>query len=121
MILLRLLEPSKTVTFVLNCEPDNVTKRLSEFVEPGMRFVWFTRDHKPFEGEVERTYFHITRIIHYGQWFRPIIDGSVSAGPSGTIVTLTMRILTVTRLFYGFTLLFFLSVASVFTYVKLSK
>ncbi|NLB66748.1 MAG: hypothetical protein GX803_09795 [Lentisphaerae bacterium] len=64
---------------------------LHDMVEP-TKWLRLTRDHKTFQGTVERDGFKITRIIHYRNSFLPVVRGRFKPGPSGVTVAVTMRL-----------------------------
>ncbi|WP_420643576.1 hypothetical protein [Candidatus Leptofilum sp.] len=51
----------------------------------------FSKDHKPFEGEIEGFTFKISRIIHYRNNFLPILVGQIEDDLDATKVKITAR------------------------------
>ena len=87
----RFIEPKTSLVIALRCDPDRAISKLVDFVEPGITLFWFSRNHKPFEGYVQETSFRITRILHYGNGFRPVLEGSVRRDNDAALVFVKMR------------------------------
>ena len=74
---------------------------LQKIVEPSKIFRSpFSKKHRYFEGSVDGNHFKINRIINYRNSFLPIIEGSFRPEPSGTVVTLNLRLLWPVMIFW---------------------
>ena len=51
----------------------------------------FSKDHKPFQGELEGFTFKISRIIHHRNGFLPILVGEIKDDLDATLVQITAR------------------------------
>src|ERR1700681_909747 len=73
--------------------PARAAAVLREIVKPNKNFRSpFSKKHRYFEGSVEGDRFKISRIInYYRNSFVPIIEGTFRPEPSGTIVTMSLR------------------------------
>jgi hypothetical protein len=73
--------------------PARAAAVLQKIVEPNKNFRSpFSKKHRYFEGSVDGDHFKISRIInYYRNSFVPIIEGSFRPEPSGTIVSLNLR------------------------------
>ena len=81
--------------------PARAAAVLRKIVEPSKIFRSpFSKKHRYFEGSVYGDHFKISRIINYQNSFLPIIEGSFRPEPSGTIVTLKMRMLWPVMIFW---------------------
>ena len=71
----------------------NVTLgKIAALIEPRQFIrVPFSRDHKPFEGEIEGFAFKISRIIHYRNGFLPILIGEIEDDLDATKVKISAR------------------------------
>ena len=70
---------------------DEARKRLNDAIEPKRFRRWSEANHKPYQGNVEGSYFEISRIIHYRNSFLPIIKGEIQPEMSGSSIHITMR------------------------------
>jgi hypothetical protein len=83
--------------------PDEVQQRISGFVEPFKWFRWLSsREHKPYEGQIESYKFRISRAIHYRNSFLPIITGEIQPDSGGSTIRITMRMDELTSIFMFF-------------------
>lgn len=72
---------------------NEAVERIAPLVEPKRFFRNpFSRRHKEFEGAITAQDFKISRIIHYNNSFRPVIDGQFVRTPSGTRLTVKMTL-----------------------------
>jgi hypothetical protein len=62
----------------------------------------FWGNHKVFQGTISSAGFKITRIIHHGNAFLPVIEGTISSGPLGSAISIRMRLNLITRVFMCF-------------------
>ena len=64
-------------------------QKLMEIVEPRkMRWGW-SRNHLPFEGEVEVSTFRFSRVINYRNSFLPILEGEIQNDLDATKLVIT--------------------------------
>jgi hypothetical protein len=109
---LEYVEPQRALGITLTCSKEQAVEKLALCVEPGMWLLWVRRDHRPFEGYVNNDTFCITRIRHYGNWFRARIEGTVTSANGGSFVLLRMKMFTITRVLYSVFLFLSLIIAS---------
>jgi hypothetical protein len=84
--------PFRRFEILTPMSPARATKVLQEIVEPSKAFRWpYSKNHRYFEGTVDRDRFKISRILGYRNSFVPIIEGSFRSDDSQTIATLNMR------------------------------
>jgi hypothetical protein len=69
--------------------PEAFVAALNSQVEP-KRLFRMSSNHLPFQGDISRDGFRITRIIHYRNSFLPIVSGKYFPGPSGIVVEIWM-------------------------------
>ena len=84
--------PFRKVRFTSPKTVAQAAQVLQDIVEPRKTFRWrIPSGHRYFEGTVEVDRFKISRIIRGRNSFLPIIEGTFREEPSGTAVTLNMR------------------------------
>jgi hypothetical protein len=85
--------PFREFEFSTPIGPARAAAVLRKIVEPSEMFRSpFSKKHRYFEGSVDGDHFKISRIInYYRNSFVPIIEGSFRPEPSGTIVSLNLR------------------------------
>lgn len=67
-------------------------QKLMEIVEPRkLRWGW-SRNHLPFEGEVEVSTFRISRVINYRNSFLPILEGEIHNDLDATKLVITAHL-----------------------------
>ena len=66
-----------------------IVAALNSRIEPRKR-LRSSSDHAPFQGEIARDGFRITRVIHYRNAFLPVVTGRFLSGPAGTRVNIRM-------------------------------
>lgn len=70
-----------------------IEARLDEVVEPKkLRWAFFSRDHKPYQGTFNTEKFDVSRIIHYRNSFLPMIKGRISTDMGQTRIDITMQL-----------------------------
>ncbi len=85
------LLPFEKVRLVSPAPPEEVMRRLAASVEP-KKWLRFSRDHLPFQGQLRADGFTIARIIHYRNSFLPTVVGRVHAQPGGgAVIEATLR------------------------------
>ncbi len=76
-----------------NTSVPRLMETLQEHVEPRKWIRWgWSRDHKPFQGEVTEEGFKTSRVIHYRNSFLPYLAGKFEQGPLGTAVRVKMQL-----------------------------
>jgi hypothetical protein len=70
--------------------PAEIYQSLSRAVE-SERPVRLREASKPYQGQITPSSFKITRVVPYGYFYLPVIQGKFHAGRSGSAVDLTMR------------------------------
>jgi hypothetical protein len=85
-----LFAPFERLTIETPLAPEEVHRRLVQVIEPKQMFRFFSRDHKPYQGNLNRDRFEVSRIIHYRNSFLPVIKGEIRPGLGGTVVDITM-------------------------------
>jgi hypothetical protein len=84
--------PFRRFEILTPMSPAHATRVLQENVEPSKTFRWtYSKNHRYFEGTVDRVGFAVSRIIGYRNSFVPIIEGSFRSDGPQTIATLNMR------------------------------
>src|SRR5260370_2596688 len=84
--------PFRKFEFSTPLSPERASAVLHEIVEPAKTLRWsISKDHRYFEGTVERERFKINRIISGQDSFRPTIEGLFRGEAGGSVVNLTMR------------------------------
>ncbi|WP_420632349.1 hypothetical protein [Candidatus Leptofilum sp.] len=77
-----------------------VRQKLMEIVEPRkVRWGW-SRNHLPFEGEVEIKTFRISRVINYRNSFLPILDGEIYNDLDATKLVITAHLHLLVMIFW---------------------
>jgi hypothetical protein len=89
----------EVVSFRSPLPPEEVLSRLDGATSPARWRNPFSRQHRPFEGEVNPSGFAIARIIHYRNSFVPRVEGRVKAESGGSTIELTFRLKTFNGLF----------------------
>lgn len=86
--------PFENYVLTTNLSADEVYQRLSDIIEPKktFRLSMFNRNStKPYEGEISRNSFTISRIISYRNSFLPIIHDDISTLFGQTQIQIKMR------------------------------
>ncbi len=83
--------PSDQFEIQTTMSAEDIVASLSSEIEPNKLFGMST-DHAPFQGDISRHGFKITRIIHYRNSFLPIISGKFLPGDAGVKVAIRMRL-----------------------------
>jgi hypothetical protein len=86
-----LFAPFERLTIETPLTPEEARQRLAEVVEPKRLFRFFSRDHKPYQGDLDGYHFEVTRIIHYRNSFLPVIKGEIRSGLGGSVIDITMQ------------------------------
>ncbi|MFN0063228.1 MAG: hypothetical protein ACKVPX_12040 [Myxococcaceae bacterium] len=72
---------------------DEIIRRLGAATEPSK---WlrnpFSRNHKPYQGQITGSTFKVTRVIHYRNSFLPTVVGSVRSDGTGAVIEATLRL-----------------------------
>jgi hypothetical protein len=79
--------------------PTDALQALRSVVEPGKFLRFSTAGAKAFQGTVDVSGFRITRIIGYRNSFLPVIVGTVTPAPGGSLVRIHMRMIVFVMLF----------------------
>lgn len=83
--------PRERIIVETHLTPTEVQQRLDEVIEPKRVFRGFSRDHKPYQGELFNNRFEVTRIIHYRNSFLPVIRGEIQPAAAGSRIAITMQ------------------------------
>lgn len=84
---------------------DEVYKKLSDNIEPKKTFrisMFNNNSTKPYEGEITKNSFNISRIISYRNSFLPIIHGEISTFLGKTQINIKMRPVIFVLIFMSF-------------------
>lgn len=87
-----LLYPGRTVVFDSALSVAEVTRRLEKEVSPPRVNPFWDRRQQLFEGTFANGHFHMMRLVHGRQSFRPVLDGQLSPAASGTHVAVRMQL-----------------------------
>lgn len=86
--------PFENYSLMSKLTVEEITKRLADNIEPknNFRFTGLNKStNKPYEGQIERDRFTITRIINYRNSFLPVITGQISTFLGKTQINVKMR------------------------------
>jgi len=81
--------PSDRFEIETTMSPEAIVTALNSKIEPKKLFR-LSLDHAPFQGDISRDGFRITRIVHYRNSFLPVVTGKFLAGDSGTKVAIRL-------------------------------
>lgn len=88
--------PFENLNYTTNLKPQEIIERLAKNVEPKrMRRIAFlaNKDHKEFEGKIEKTDFQIQRILsNSNNSFLPKIIGKIEEKGNETIINVKMKL-----------------------------
>jgi hypothetical protein len=85
------LWPSDRVEIETTLAPEAIVAALSSRIEPRKR-LRSSSAQAPFQGEIARDGFRITRLIHYRNAFLPVVTGRFRGGPDGTRVNIRLSL-----------------------------
>jgi len=84
--------PFERFTIKTYLNPEEVQQRLADVVEPKQ---WirspFSKNHLPYQGNINGNRFEISRIIHRRNSFLPVIKGEIKPDLGGSSVEITMH------------------------------
>jgi len=83
------LWPSDRFEIETALSPEAIVTALNTQIEPKKLFR-FSTNHAPFQGEISRDAFRITRIIHYRNSFLPVVRGKFLPGTAGIKVAIRL-------------------------------
>lgn len=98
--------PFVQFTIQTDLSSTEVQERLQGVIEPKRMWRGLSRDHKPYEGELNGLHFDVRRIIHYRNSFLPMIKGEIRPAAQGSEVTIKMQPHIVVLIFMGLWLTF---------------
>ena len=81
--------PSDTFEIKTTMSPEEIVAALNSRIEPKKLFR-FSSDHAPFQDDISRDGFKITRVVHYRNSFLPIVTGRFLPGNSGIKVVIRL-------------------------------
>jgi hypothetical protein len=84
------LIPYECITIKTTLCKDEILQRLEINVATSRFFSIWSREPKPYQGEIDGSHFEITRIIHYMNSFLPIIKGEIKSEMGGSSILITM-------------------------------
>jgi len=92
--------PFERLTLGTELRSDEIYRRLTAAIEP-VRWIRnpFSRDHKPYESEINSSGFKITRVIRYRNSFLPIVTGCVRDEGAGCVVEIILRLNVIVAVF----------------------
>lgn len=90
------LLPYENITYKTALTPEQIVEKIQNVIEPKKTFrmtgIFSSKDHRPYEGEVDHNSFDIRRIIGYRNSFLPIIKGQIEQDINGTTIIVKMRV-----------------------------
>ncbi len=98
-MIFKYLIPFDRFTIHSRMSPVEAVQALQAVVEPQKFLRFSTAGAQPFEGRVKGYGFRITRIIGYRNSWLPVVVGSVTPAPGGSLVRIHMRLLVIVGLF----------------------
>lgn len=109
--------PFDNFTITTNLNPEQVSEKLSNVIEPPKRFrssgIWSKPPSKPYEGRISGYNFRINKIINYRNSFLPIIEGRICPDIIGCQIKIKMQLHITVIIFLAFWLgnLFFVALS----------
>lgn len=88
--------PFDTFTITTNLNPEQVSEKLSNAIEPPKRLrsydIWAKQPSKQYEGRISGYNFRINKIINYRNSFLPIIEGTICPDIIGCQIKIQMKL-----------------------------
>jgi hypothetical protein len=88
--------PFDNFTITTNLNPEQVSEKLSNVIEPPKRFrnsgIWAKPPSKLYEGKISGYNFRINKIINYRNSFLPIIEGRICPDIIGCQIKIKMQL-----------------------------
>jgi hypothetical protein len=83
---------SEQLSLTSNRTPDEILHVLAQMVMPAGAFKWWrpSSNPKPYEGWIEGTQFHITRVMQHRNDMLPSIDGNILPSEVGSLLEVTI-------------------------------
>ena len=94
--------PVENFTLKSNLGVEELKRRIAEHIESRKVFrLSFGKNRlaKPYEGEIKKNTFRISRIINYRNSFLPLITGHIGNGADETVIIVRMRMFVFTIVF----------------------